>query len=97
MRAWDPRRERRSRGRALPRRRRNDEARLAVRDDLGQAAHGAHDHRASTLHRLERDHPETLPEGGDDDDRGVVDRLLHGGDEAEEAHGVAIRTPGRTT
>ena len=72
MRAWDPRRERRSTSASASAfGRRNDQARLAVRDDLGQAANGARDHRASTLHRLERDHPETLPDGGHDDDRGV--------------------------
>ena len=61
---------------------------LAVGDDLGKSADRARDHRARPLHGLERDHPEAFSERRHDHDRGVLDRLLHRRDEAEEAHRV---------
>ena len=76
----------------------NDDPGLTVGDDLRKPAHRARDDGPRALHRLERDHAEPLAERGHDDDRGVLDRLLHRRDEAEEANGVvepelARRTP----
>ena len=70
----------------------HDEARLAVRDDLGQPADGARDHRPRPLHRLERDHAEPLAERGHDDDRGVLDRRSA---RARRSRGSARRRPAR--
>ena len=76
----------------------HDQAGLAVGDDLGKPADRARDDGPRALHRLERDHAEPLAERGHDDDRGVLDRLLHRRDEAEEANGVArARARARTT
>ena len=60
------------RGAASPRR--DDEAGLAVGDDLGQPADVGRDRGATALRRLERDHAEALAERRDDDDRGALDR-----------------------
>ncbi len=51
----------------------HEQAGAAVVDDLGQAADGAGDHGPPAFHRLERDHPEALPERGHDDDLGALE------------------------
>ena len=65
---------------------RDDEARLAVGDDLGQAADVARDHRPAALHRLQRDHAEALAERRDDDGSRGLDRALDRRDEPQEAN-----------
>ena len=67
---------------------RHEQARLAVAHELAEPADRGGDHRARTLHRLERDHAEALAHRRDDDDRGALDRGLDRRDLAEEAHGV---------
>ena len=67
---------------------RNEETRDAVLDELAQTADLGRNHRSCALHRLERDHAETFAHRGDDDDRGVLDRLLHRRDVAQETDRV---------
>ncbi len=59
-----------------------------VVDDLRQAADGARDHGAAALHRLERDQPEALAEGRDDDDVGALEHRRDGRDATEEGHRI---------
>ena len=67
---------------------RDEHARLAVADELAEAADRRGDHRPGALHRLERDHAEALAHRRDDDDGGPLDRALDRRDVAEEADGV---------
>ena len=71
----------------------NQEARAGVLHHLREAADGAGDHGAATLHRLERDHPEALAERGHDHDLGTLEDRGRRRDAAEERHAVVEPEP----
>jgi len=54
----------------------DEQAGLAVADDVLEPADRRRDHGPPALHRLQCDHPEALAERRDDDDRRIVDRAL---------------------
>ena len=71
----------------------DEHARAAVVDDLRQAADSARDHRPPALHRLERDHPEPLPERRHHHDLRPLEDARDARHVAEEGHAVVEPEP----